>query len=210
MIQTMPPHTSQGKSFDWRPDVDSDRCFGHQIVVAKLHDDAFAIFRPLIALTPGWEVLSRRTWRQTYASPAPSFLSNATWRWYRCLRAIDSNEPMRDSHTYTNSDLLAMCASWDLAWRAAYVAGLIRQKWGLPCCLDDFGPEDFLPLHVRPEGMPREEFDRAVDEELTGVDVYADVDTSRVPIRLRLEPTMVCACASPLISHFTQKIAHGV
>ena len=199
----------QGKPFDWRPDVNPDRCFESQIVVAKLHDDAFAVFRPLAAVAPGWEVLSRCIWRQTYASPVPSFLTNATWRWYQSLRAIGSNRTTRDSHTYTNADLVAMSASWDLAWREAYLAGLIPQKWGLPRHIHDFGPEDFWPLHVRPEGMTREEFDQAVDDDLVGANVYADVDTDSIPIRVRLESTsLACECASAHETYFSQGSIH--
>ena len=176
-----------GKEFNWSPDVDPDRRFERTVAVSRLHDDAFAIYRP----AAGWEVMSAAVWQQVYASPVPDFLSNLTWRWYRALRHHDD---VRETFDYTNTDLVNMSATCDLAWRQAYLAGLIRQKTGLTRNIRNFGPEDRRPHHVRPTSMTPAEFKRAVFEDLAGDDPYAHVDVSRVPIRVRVDARLR-ACA---------------
>jgi hypothetical protein len=182
-----------GKEFNWHPDIDPDRKFERTVAVARLHDDVFAIYRPV----DGWDVMSSSVWRQLFASPVPDFLSNFSWRWYRSLRWLDDSDgPAHESHDYGNTDLVAMSASSGLAWRQAYLAGLITQKTGLPRRLDNFGPEDLRPLHVRPLSMSQAEFTRAVHENLAGTDPYASVDASSIAIRVLVEseaPLRACA-----------------
>ena len=182
-------HGLRGKQFNWRPDINPDRRFERTVAVARLHEDAFAVYRPNV----GWEVMSAATWQQLYASPVPEFLSNLTWRWYRTLRHLDGS---CESHAYANTDLVNMSASCDLAWRQAYLAGLIRQKTGLPRRIHDFGPEDRHPMLVKPRGMTQDEFYQAIFEDLTDFNPYAEVDVEAIPIRVRVEATApLRACA---------------